>query len=155
MTALASGHHAVGIMLNGKPGAFLVDTGAGATVIDNAYLQRFALTAGRDTGSAAGASGKIRLDPVRVSAFAVGGTRTRLHQIYAMDLSYIVDAVNAGSPRPVQGLIGQDVLRDQKAVIDFDQSILFLADPDSKGGCRADPQPVIALPAQRRMHSAT
>src|SRR4026207_836034 len=33
MTALASGHHVVAVTLNGKPGIFMVDTGAGATVI--------------------------------------------------------------------------------------------------------------------------
>jgi hypothetical protein len=139
MISLASGHHAVTVVLNGKPGAFLVDTGAGATVIHTPYLQRFALTSGPAIGVAAVASGRMQLDPVKVDAFTVGGTKTRLHQMYAMDLSYIVDAVNAGSPQPVQGLIGQDVLRDQKALIDVDQSILYLADPDSKG-CGAKPK---------------
>ena len=148
MTALASGHHVVAVTLNGKPGTFMVDTGAGATVIHTPYLQRFALTPGPAIGVAAVASGRIRLNPVKVSAFTVGGTRTRLHQMYAMDLSYIVDAVDAGSPGPVQGLIGQDVLRDQKALIDVDQAILYLADPDSRGGCGADPHAAVALPSQ-------
>ena len=155
MTALASGHHVVAVTLNGKPGTVIVDTGAGATVIHTPYLQRFALTPGPAIGVAAVASGRIPLNPVKVAAFAVGGTRTHLHQMYAMDLSYIVDAVNAGSPGPVQGLIGQDVLRDQKALIDVDQSILYLADPDSKGGCDADPHAAVVPPAEPAKRTAS
>jgi len=138
MTALASGHHSVSVTLNGKPGAFLVDTGAGATVIHEPYLRHFALTASA-AGTGANAQGKMKLDAVPVAAFAVGGTATRLRRIYAMDLSYIVDAVSAESAQPIEGLIGQDVLRDQKALIDVDRSILYLADPASAGhSCGAD-----------------
>jgi hypothetical protein len=148
MTPLASGHHSVSVMLNGKPGAFLVDTGAGATVIHSPYLHHFALTAAA-AGTGGNANGKIRLDAVRVSAFAVGGARTRLHQMYAMDLSYIVDAVSAESARPIEGLIGQDVLRDQKAMIDFDRSVLYLANSDSAGKvCGPAKDQIIALPAR-------
>jgi aspartyl protease len=142
MIALASGHHVVEITLNGRPGAFLVDTGAGATIIHAPYAPAFALAPAAAGGAGAGAGGKIRLDRIDVAALAVGGTRTRLSRIYAMDLSYVVDAVSEGSPRRVQGLIGQDVLRDQKALIDFARSILYLEDPDSAGtACGGVPNP--------------
>ena len=134
MKALASGHHSVSVMLNGKAAAFLVDTGAGATIIHAPYMASFALSPASGAGTASNVSGKVRFDPVAIAAFAVGGTRTRLSRIYAMDLSYLVDAVDASSPEPIQGLIGQDVLRDQKAVIDVDKSILYLADPDASCG---------------------
>jgi hypothetical protein len=155
MTALASGHHSVTVMLNGHPGIFLVDTGAGATVIHTPYLSNFALVPAAAGGRAASGGGKTRFQPVAVSAFAVGGARTRLHKIYAMDLSYLFDAISAASAQPVQGLIGQDVLRDQKAVIDFDQSILYLADPDSAPGaaCGA-PAQVVTGPATASTRSA-
>ncbi|HMJ94074.1 MAG TPA: retroviral-like aspartic protease family protein [Allosphingosinicella sp.] len=131
MTALPSGHHSVSVMLNGKAAVFLVDTGAGATIIHTPYLARFALSRGAGAGTATNPTGKLRFDPVAVKGFAVGGTKTRLDKIYAMDISYLVDAVSAASSQRVEGLVGQDVLRDQKAIVDLDQSILYLADPDS------------------------
>jgi hypothetical protein len=131
MTALDSGHHSVSVMLNGRPAAFLVDTGAGATIIHSLYLERYALSRETGAGVATNPTGKLRFDPVAVKGFAVGGTRTRLNKIYAMDISYLVDAVSAASPEPIEGLIGQDVLRDQKAIVDLDKSILYLADPDA------------------------
>ena len=151
MKALASGHHSVAVMLNGKPAAFLVDTGAGATIIHAPYLGRFALSPAAAAGVATNASGKLRFEPVAVNAFAVGGTRTRLSKIYAMDISYLVEAVSASSPQPIQGLVGQDVLRDQKAVVDLDKSILYLADPDAT--CRDAPG-IVAFPSREPGRSA-
>lgn len=150
MTALASGHHSVSVMLNGRPAAFLVDTGAGATIIHTPYLERFALSRGAGAGVATNPTGKLRFDPVAVKGFAVGGTRTRLNKIYAMDISYLVDAVSAASPERIEGLVGQDVLRDQKAIVDLDKSILYLADPDAT--CPDSTGPIVAAipPAQAR-----
>ena len=127
MTPLSSGHHSVAIVLNGRPGLFLIDTGAGATIIHAPYLAKFALAPTASAGIAANGGGKARYVPVSINALTVGGARTRLNRIYAMDLSYLVDAVSASSAQPIEGLIGQDVLRDQKAMIDFDQSVLYLA----------------------------
>ena len=150
MTALASGHHSVSVMLNGRPASFLVDTGAGATIIHTPYLARFALSSGGGAGTATNPTGKLRFDPVAVKGFAVGGTKTRLSKIYAMDISYLVDAVSAASPQRIEGLVGQDVLRDQKAIVDLDQSILYLADPDAT--CTDSPGPIVAAipPARPR-----
>lgn len=145
MTALDSGHHSVSIMLNGRPGIFLIDTGAGATIIHAPYLAKFALAPGTAAGIAASGGGKARYEPVAITALAVGGARTRLNRIYAMDLSYLVDAVSASSDAPIEGLIGQDVLRDQKAMIDFDQSVLYLASADPALGPSCRPSgPAIA-----------
>ena len=148
MTALASGHHSVSVMLNGKPAAFLVDTGAGATIIHTPSLERFALSRDAGAGTATNPTGKLRFDPVAVQGFAVGSTKTRLSKIYAMDISYLVDAVSAASPQRIEGLVGQDVLRDQKAIVDLDQSILYLADPDAT--CAGPSGPIVAaVPAAR------
>ncbi len=82
------------IMLNGRPGAFLIDTGAGATIIHAPYLARFALAGrGAPEPRASRRQGAIRAGAI--NALAVGGARTRLNRIYAMDLSYLVDAVSA------------------------------------------------------------
>jgi hypothetical protein len=154
MTALASGHHSVSVTLNGKPATFLVDTGAGATIIHAPYVRGFALAPAAGAGLASNASGRIRFDPVAVDAFAVGGTRTRLARMYAMDLSYLVDAVSAASTQRIQGLIGQDVLRDQKAVIDVDQAMLYLANTDPAAGMRCGEPDTAAVPARPPRRSA-
>lgn len=153
MKPLASGHHSVTVMLNGRAATFLVDTGAGATIIHSPALSRFALRPVAGAGTATNASGRLRFDPVSVTGFAVGGTRTRLDKIYAMDISYLVDAVSASSPQPIEGLVGQDVLRAQKAVVDLDKSILYLADPDAT--CADTPQvPVVSATGREPRRSA-
>src|SRR3546814_21115220 len=63
-----------------------------------------------------------------------------------MDLSHIVRAIAATNQQPIQGLIGQDVMRDQQAIIDFENSVLYLKTVDGLdadiGPCDEDaPQP--------------
>lgn len=133
MTALPSGHHMVRVNLNGRIGSFLVDTGAGITIVHAPYLKAFGLSA-TGGGRAAGAlTGVVTLTPVDVARFAIGGTDTQLTRIHAMDLSHIVKAIKATTRQPIQGLIGQDVMRDQKAIIDVEHSVLYLKTVDAPG----------------------
>lgn len=136
MTALPSGHHMVEVNVNGRIGSFLLDTGAGITIVHAPYLKAFGLLATAGGRAAGTLTGEVRLTPVDVARFAIGGTDTQLSQIYAMDLSHIVKAIRATTQQPIQGLIGQDVMRDQKAIIDVEHSVLYLktvdgADPGS------------------------
>src|SRR3546814_20833655 len=67
-----------------------------------------------------------------------------------MDLSHIVRAIAATNQQPIQGLIGQDVIRDQQAIIDVEHSVLYLKTVDGLdadiGPCdEATPQPETAV----------
>src|SRR3546814_4851294 len=67
-----------------------------------------------------------------------------------MDLSHIVRAIAATNQQPIQGLIGQDVMRDQQAIIDVEHSVLYLKTVDGLdadiGPCDEDaPQPETAV----------
>ncbi len=56
LRSLPSGHHIVDVSLNGRLATFVVDTGAGRTVIHRPYLETFGLQAGGGAiGTAIGA----------------------------------------------------------------------------------------------------
>ena len=152
MTALPSGHHMVEVNVNGRIGAFLVDTGAGLTIVHAPYLKAFGLSASGGGRAAGALTGVVKLTPVDVARFAIGGTDTQLSQIYAMDLSHIVKAIKATTRQPIQGLIGQDVMRDQKAVIDVEHSVLYLKTVDQPNAdtapCDEDAAPAETAIAQ-------
>jgi hypothetical protein len=126
MTALPSGHHMVRVNVNGRMGSFLVDTGAGLTIVHAPYVKAFGLSATADGRPARTLTGIVQVTPMDVARFAIGGTDTQLSRIYAMDLSHLVKAIGATTRQPIQGLIGQDVMRDQKAIIDVEHSVLYL-----------------------------
>jgi hypothetical protein len=127
MRALPSGHHVVDVTLNGKPGTFVVDTGAGATVIHAPYAASFVGQAKATAqGQAIGAGGSTALTAYPVSELTIGGTATGLRQIFSIDLASVVRALEPIAGRPVHGVIGQDVMRAQHAVVDVQQSRLYL-----------------------------
>ena len=127
MRALASGHHVVEVSLNGKPATFVVDTGAGATAIHAPYASTLLGQASATArGQAIGAGGTTALSSYQVEALSIGGTATDLRQIYALDLTSVVKALEPLAGGPVHGIIGQDVMRAQHGVVDVQQSVLYL-----------------------------
>ena len=128
MRALPSGHHIADVTLNGQPGTFVVDTGAGRTVIHAPYAQSFGLSPGPELkgGRAVGTGGEQAIQQFATSDFRVGGTRTALNTIYGTNLGNVVQYLDAFAGKPVQGIVGQDVMRSQNAIVDIQQSRLYL-----------------------------
>lgn len=127
MRALPSGHHIVDVTLNGKPATFVVDTGAGATVLHAPYAASFLGQAtATQRGQAIGAGGSVALSAYSISGLSIGGTATNLKQIFALDLGSVVKALDPIAGKPVNGVIGQDVMRAQHAIVDVQQSMLYL-----------------------------
>jgi predicted aspartyl protease len=127
LRTLLSGHHVVEGSLNGRPATFVVDSGAGRTVIHQPYVTNFGLEAGGGpTGTAIGAGGATAVSRVGINELTIASARTDLTGIFAMDLSHVVKALEPIVGGPVHGIIGQDVMQAQHAIIDVQQSRLYL-----------------------------
>lgn len=127
LRTLASGHHVVQATLNGMPATFVVDSGAGRTVIHQPYTENFRLQAGAGpVGTAIGAGGSTAVKRVGINELTIGSTRTTLSGIFALDLSHVVKALDPIVGSPVHGVIGQDVMQAQHAIIDVQQARLYL-----------------------------
>lgn len=138
LRTLPSGHHLVDVTLNGSPAIFIVDTGAGRTVIHQPYTELFKLpVSGAAPGTAIGAGGATAVNQVMVSELTIADTRTALEHIFAMDLSHVVRALDAIVGSPVHGIIGQDVMQAQHAIIDVRQGRLYLQplEGEPRTGC--------------------
>lgn len=128
MRRLAAGQHLIDVRINGRPAAFIVDTGASGTVIDDAAAAGFGLKPGANLKGATviGATGSTGLRQLIADSFVIGDVRTALTRVYAVDLSPMVKAVRAMTGKPLEGVIGQDLMRAQHAVVDVAQSRLYL-----------------------------
>jgi len=138
LRSLPTGHHITAVSLNGQPATFFVDTGAGRTVIDRPYADKLGLHAAPGQQVIAiGPGGSAAAAAVEVSEFAIQGTRTSLTRLFAMDLSQMVNALSALVGKPVAGIVGQDILQAQHAIIDVEQSRLYLrpVGGQSQTGC--------------------
>jgi hypothetical protein len=127
MRSLATGHHIVDVTLNGKPATFAVDTGSGLTVLHAphgpSFLGKATSTA---KGIAIGAVGQTSLAQYPVQEMTIAGTKTKLKHVVAVDIGTVVKALEGFAGKPVHGIIGQDVMRAQHAVVDVQQSVLYL-----------------------------
>jgi hypothetical protein len=127
LQTLSTGHHLADVTVNGKPAKFIVDTGAGRTLIHKAYVEALGLgVASGQQGVAIGAGGATALAQVNVSEFTIASTRTSLDQLFAIDLSHAVKVLDPIVGSPVHGIIGQDILQAQHAIIDVRQERLYL-----------------------------
>lgn len=139
--ARSTGHHLVTAAVNGKEGVFVLDTGANLSVIDVDHAAHFGLAAGSGRrGGATGLGGSNSARQLSIRSLALGGVKVRQRRMVVTDLGSIGDALAPLSGGAVHGLIGQDVLKEHRAVIDVERPILYLIEADE------DPAPV---PAER------
>ena len=138
LRTLPTGHHVVDVTVNGRRANFMVDTGAGGTVIHRDYASAFGLqTNGGRAAKAVSAGGVTAAKWVAVKEFTIAGTRTALSAVYTLDLSHFVNATVAMVGGPVHGIIGHDILRTQHAIIDVQQERLYLKplEGEQQTGC--------------------
>ena len=120
-----TGHITATIFVNGKPCVFLIDTGGGATLIDNSKRHKFGLEASKTGDYAAGIGSVSAL--VRSSAtFQINGYDIEEKDLYLMDISYVNYEFRKNHARQVDGMLGTDFLDKYGAVIDYAQQKLYL-----------------------------
>lgn len=128
LNKLATGHETIEVEINGKPGLFVLDSGAGASVVNTDDLAKFDLvedtSATHTTG--AGAGGEVTFKTYKASSFKIGGQTFALDTVHALDLNHVVSAIQAATQVKVDGVIGQDVLTKYGGIIDVANSSLYL-----------------------------
>ena len=139
--ARATGHHLVAATVNGKEGVFVLDTGANMSVIDVDHAADFGLEAQQGVrGAATGLGGGGIARQVSIRSLKLGAVDIRQRRMVLTDLGAIGDALAPLAGGAVHGLIGQDMLKEHRAVIDVERPLLYLIEADR------DPAPV---PAER------
>ncbi|HEX8668317.1 MAG TPA: retropepsin-like aspartic protease [Allosphingosinicella sp.] len=147
LRAVATGHHLVTAQVNGHSGAFVIDTGANASVLNAGDAAAFGVGQGITLpGAAAGLGGPMQARQARIESMAIGGIAIRQSRIMVADLAQLRHILGQASGEQIAGIISQDVMQEHRAVIDAARPILYLIAADR------DPAPV---PAERCRKPAT
>lgn len=120
-------HFELSAKINGVCGRFILDTGASNTCIGVDKLEFFKMASEESEIKAAGA-GAIDMDTL-VSAknhLEIGKWKTKKQKIVVFDLSHVNQALTNHNALPVDGIIGADILKKTKAVIDYNKKRLYL-----------------------------
>ena len=111
-------HITTSILVNGKPCLFMIDTGAGATVIDRTKQDRFGLKLTHSSDYAAGI-GSVSALAGTEAMMTINCHQIKVNSLYLMDISFVNAELKKNQGRKVDGLLGSDFLKKHHAIIDY------------------------------------
>lgn len=123
----ATNHLEVDALINGVPGRFILDTGASNTCVGLDKGDYFKLVT-KDSDIKAAGAGATDME----TQISKGNTITittwvgKRREIVLFDLSHVNEALIMHEAKPVDGIIGADILKSGKAVIDYNRKVLYL-----------------------------
>jgi len=125
---LPTGHETLEVEINGVKGRFILDSGAGASVVHTAYAAKYGLNSptSDDNRTATGAGGHTAISRHPIDSLSLGGAVMDQKQVSIMDLGGVVAAIKAATGEEIDGVIGQDILTRHDAVIDISKQTLYL-----------------------------
>jgi len=120
-------HYEIIAKINGKKGRFILDTGASSSCVGLDSIEKFNLSSEASDVKAAGAgatdmetqlSAKNRVD--------IGKWKQEKVALVLFNLTHVNTALTMHNAKPVNGIIGADILKKGKAVIDYNKNYLYL-----------------------------
>lgn len=113
--------------INGVKGSFIVDTGASNTCIDKNLIKKFKLTPENSDTKAAGA-GAINMETqlAKNNKIVLSEWKSKNNDIIIFDLSHVNEALTNHKSKSVHGIIGADILKKGKAIIDYKKNNIYL-----------------------------
>ena len=113
--------------INGITGKFILDTGASNTCVGMDKIEFFEMASEATDIKAAGA-GATEMETLisNKNKIQIGDWKKKKQKVVLFDLTHVNHALVAHNALPVDGIIGADVLKKGKAVIDYNKKCLYL-----------------------------
>lgn len=120
-------HFEIQAKINGIEGKFILDTGASNTCLGLDSIEYFKLKTefSEIKASGAGAS-EMETQISKTNLFEIGNWKHKKMPIVLFDLTHVNFALTQHNISPVHGIIGADILKIGKAIIDYPKKRLFL-----------------------------
>ena len=113
--------------INDIDGTFLLDTGASSSCVGFDRVEYFKLFAEDSDIRAAGAGATNMLTQVSANnTLKIDSWKMKGLELVLFDLKHVNQALTDHNADPVHGIIGADVLKKGKAVIDYKNKCLYL-----------------------------
>lgn len=120
-------HFEVKASINGVKGLFILDTGASNSCIGMDDAKMFKLKV-KDSKIKAAGAGAIGMDTQisKKNNLKLKNWKLNKLQLVLFDLTHVNTALTSHKAKPVNGIIGADVLKKGKAIIDYEKKYLYL-----------------------------
>lgn len=120
-------HFEIIAKINGVSGRFILDTGASNTCVGIDKIEAFDMIAQISDIKAAGAGATEMETLVSIkNKVRIGNWKKSRQKIVLFNLVHVNEALTSHNSLPVDGIIGGDILKKGKALIDYDKKCLYL-----------------------------
>lgn len=127
LSLTVTNHFEINARINAIEGRFIVDTGASNTCIGMDRIKHFKLTPKASKIKAAGA-GATNMETLisKKNTVQIRDYTFKKLKIVLFDLKHVNEALIIHNAEPVDGIIGADILKKSRAIIDYDKKYLYL-----------------------------
>lgn len=120
-------HLLIKAKINGVKGNFILDTGASSSCVGFESIELFLLKAKKSKTQASGAGATGMLTQTSTgNKLQLGNWKHQDFNLVIFDLSHVNEALIEHKAKPVQGIIGADILLKGKAIVDYFNFCLYL-----------------------------
>ena len=123
---LKTKHYLIECKVNGVEGKFILDSGASSSCICLSLENKFKIDSKKNKIKASSATSNM--EDTRLSknnTIKIGKWRGKINLV-SIDMTHINRVLNEKETESVDGIIGADVLKKSKAVIDYESNKLYL-----------------------------
>ncbi len=120
-------HFEIKATINGVKGLFILDTGASSSCVGFEAIETFKLNAKDSEVKAAGAGAIDMLTQIsKKNTLKIGKWKQKKVALILFNLTHVNTALINHKAKPVDGIIGADILKKSKAIIDYNKKYLYL-----------------------------
>jgi len=120
-------HFEVKANINGIKGRFILDTGASSSCVGFESVETFNLSVEDSNVKAAGAGATdIKTQISKKNSIKIGKWKYKKMKLILFDLIHVNTALENHNSNAVDGIIGADILKKTKAIIDYSNKYLYL-----------------------------
>ena len=113
--------------INDIKGTFILDTGASNSCVGLDEILKFELFAEDSETKAAGAGATGMITQIsKKNKLQLGSWKSDSLNLVVFDMSHVNEALMSYKTKPVNGIIGADILLEGKAIIDYSNYCLYL-----------------------------
>lgn len=120
-------HFEIKAIINGIKGTFILDTGASNSCVGFEAIERFHLKVKDSEIKAVGAGASNMTTKISTSnTLKIGAWKKSRITLVIFNLTHVNEGLKNHDANPVDGIIGADILKKGKAIIDYQKKYLYL-----------------------------
>ena len=123
---LETKHYLIEAKVNGIDGRFILDTGASNSCICTSLEDKFKVTSKESKEKASSANSEMTNTKISKSNIIQIGKWEDKIDLISFDMNHINNALSQKKVPPIDGILGADILKKSKAVIDYESNKLYL-----------------------------